>query len=683
MEDAKSRSEAARQLEEMPAETFEAMMRAAQAKSSEEEKMSKEEMERFVKASKDPEWRKMFAEYAEEISDPKYRSEQSDYIRQLEAKGELPPGKKVLYPLAGFVVKTRKSVAVANEGSKVFVNIVQSEKIGEPVSTKTEGGTTWTLPHVLSPPRLERDKKGETATTFDCCFHPSAVARSVLQKPFRDMMTQTAFETVEKSYASHGTSDKLLREYHVLKGVDYKTGQPQPILLSADQNDKNLQQGDDEQQPEAAVQAKKKTRRRAGKKKRKDTGGAASNDEKDDSNVVEAKEEDAFAAALRGKLGGKQKEAELVIDDAAGPRGGRLPVYTITERGYFDLADHVGKDVAQRRPKELVVAFELPDVDSAANVELECQIRQLTLTAKRADGSVANSIDASLPFEVDTEGGRAKFVAKTRVLSVALPLVPPPNALILKTALPEAAQPDDQDGADVSEPQAAEPAQSRLDSNSHARWLDRTQPKPRREFAKDSISSLPEPQEPPLRHDHNGDDDVDDESWSADFVERAQFEGSRPGYVYKTGDKGLGYYPDLIPVEWRQQPASVTLIVKLEAVRSVDLAFPSDHAIRITCRLAKRDASFLATFAGPIDQELCRADAADINVAVVVRKMCHEIWQQPVYFEGALDVCANPIAKPQREKKSRCKRPEPPEAHTDPTPVAPTAFKNTLIFEID
>lgn len=673
------RSEAAHQLEEMPAEAFQAMMRAAQAKSSGEDKMTEEEMERFVKASKDPEWRKMFAEYAEEISDPQYRAEQSEYIRQLEEKGELPPGKKALYPMAGFVVKTRKSMAIASEGSKVFVNIVQSEKMGEPVATKTEGGQNWTLPHVLSPPRLERDKKGETATTFDCCFHPSAVARAVLQKPFRDMLTQTAFETVEKSYANHGTSDKLLREYHVLKGVDYKTGQPQPILLSVDQSDKSPQQDDEEQQPEAVVQAKKKTRRRAGKKKRKDAGGVASTDEKEDCDVAEAKEEDAFAAALRGKLSGKQKKAELDVDKAAGPRGGRLPVYTITERGYVDLADHVGNEVAQRRPKELIVAFELPDVDSAANVELECQVRQLTLTAKKADGSIANSVDAGLPYEVDGEAGRAKFVAKTRVLSVALPLVPPPNATILKSTLPEPAQPDDQDTADVDEPLSAKTGQSRLDDNSHARWLDRPQPEPRRDFAKDSIPSLPQHPEPVIDDDHS----VDDDTWSADFIERAQFEGSKQGYVYKTGDKGLGYYADLIPVEWRQQPASVTLIVRLEAVRSVDLAFPSDCALRVTCRLEKRDASFLATFAGPIDQELCRADAADVNVAVIVRKVRHELWQQPVYFQGALDVCANPAAKPQLEKKSRCKRPEPPEPHPDPTPVAPTAFQNTLIFEID
>ena len=112
----------------------------------------------------------MMAEYVDEISDPAHRAEQAAYIRQMENKDETPAGKEVVRPAAGFVIKTRKVSKRESDptGAKVFVNIVQSNRANEPTPTKVEGGTTWALPHFLGPPRLERDKKDSTASTFDC-----------------------------------------------------------------------------------------------------------------------------------------------------------------------------------------------------------------------------------------------------------------------------------------------------------------------------------------------------------------------------------------------------------------------------------------------------------------------------------------------------------------------------------
>ena len=86
------------------------------------------------------------------------------------AKGEVPKGKKVVRPTAGFVVKTKK----LEEGSeivgsdKVFINVVASTELAEPTSKQEAGGSRWSLPHLLGPPRMERDKKDATASTFDC-----------------------------------------------------------------------------------------------------------------------------------------------------------------------------------------------------------------------------------------------------------------------------------------------------------------------------------------------------------------------------------------------------------------------------------------------------------------------------------------------------------------------------------
>lgn len=120
-----------------------------------------QEEERFAKAFKDPEFCKLFADYADEISDPKNRAEQEQYIAQLEGEKKLPEGKELMRPEPGFVVKAFKRSQKAGAGTKekMFINICQSDKLLKPVSTRSaEKGTSWTFPHALGPVRMEQDK---------------------------------------------------------------------------------------------------------------------------------------------------------------------------------------------------------------------------------------------------------------------------------------------------------------------------------------------------------------------------------------------------------------------------------------------------------------------------------------------------------------------------------------------
>ena len=102
----------------------------------------------------------------------------------MEAKGEVPKGKKVVRPTAGFVVKTKK----LEEGSeivgsdKVFINVVASTELAEPTSKQEAGGSRWSLPHLLGPPRMERDKKDATASTFDCRAPGPEVVRGAFRE---------------------------------------------------------------------------------------------------------------------------------------------------------------------------------------------------------------------------------------------------------------------------------------------------------------------------------------------------------------------------------------------------------------------------------------------------------------------------------------------------------------------
>ena len=50
----------------------------------------------FRKAFDDPEFRKLFTEYLDEMQDPANRAENEAYIRQLETENKVPMGKELI-----------------------------------------------------------------------------------------------------------------------------------------------------------------------------------------------------------------------------------------------------------------------------------------------------------------------------------------------------------------------------------------------------------------------------------------------------------------------------------------------------------------------------------------------------------------------------------------------------------
>ena len=98
-------------LENVPPDQLERAMKAAMARNDTDLDLTEEEQNKFTKAFQDKEFRKMMAEYVDEISDPKHRAEQDAYIREMEAKGETPKDKRVIHPAAGFVSRRRRRTA--------------------------------------------------------------------------------------------------------------------------------------------------------------------------------------------------------------------------------------------------------------------------------------------------------------------------------------------------------------------------------------------------------------------------------------------------------------------------------------------------------------------------------------------------------------------------------------------
>jgi dynein assembly factor 2 len=169
-----------------------------------------EEATQLQQAFEKPEFRTLFKEYLQEISDPKNKKEYDDYLQSLEDKGQLPDNVNLVRPTAGFCVKAKTKPSGSGKGKgealpprKVFVNVCSSDEVDIPVAKQvTQGGRTgqsWSLPHFVGPQHAEQDKKGEACETFDVCYHPSALAMGEANPAFKDMLARTSLEAVVKA----------------------------------------------------------------------------------------------------------------------------------------------------------------------------------------------------------------------------------------------------------------------------------------------------------------------------------------------------------------------------------------------------------------------------------------------------------------------------------------------------
>jgi hypothetical protein len=101
--------------------------------------LTTDEVSKFETAFKDPEFKKMFAEYAAEISDPKNKAESDMYLRQLEYEGKAEStygkGVQLVVPNRGFAAKTFDKTTQA----KVFINVCHTEKCEDATSERMAG----------------------------------------------------------------------------------------------------------------------------------------------------------------------------------------------------------------------------------------------------------------------------------------------------------------------------------------------------------------------------------------------------------------------------------------------------------------------------------------------------------------------------------------------------------------
>jgi len=398
----------------------------------------------------------------------------------------VPAGKELVRPEACFVVKstvrTEADVASGEKGSKLFINVVQSDKIDKPTSVAHNDGMQMSLPLSLGPKRLEKDKGGDALVpTFDACFHPDALTLVRSNKQFKEYLITTALEHAEE--ALHAIKprgrpgkppayrDKVSKDYHILRGVAYKNGTPAIMMMAkegfaaeaagaggggsgsaAPQVPASLKKA-----AAAANEPSKAATTTTATTQKKASSGEASSVPKGFLNKGGSTGKASSKAGATAAPSDKKKSPVSVLSstpapeplpppptgssssDSSGGGGALEPSYTVKERGLFELAAHTnGRVLPHRRPRELEVCLHLPSLAAPSNMDLDVGDHRLKFTANRAaaaSASVATGKDAGtsatylldlhLPYPCVGAKGKAKFDKAKKELRVTIPVVPP------------------------------------------------------------------------------------------------------------------------------------------------------------------------------------------------------------------------------------------------------------------
>ena len=239
------------------------------------------------------------------------------------------------------------------------------------------------------------------------------------------------------------------------------------------------------------------------------------------------------------------------------PSGERVPSHSLAERGQHDLADtwgdvghNLAQDPAARRPRELVLRCSLPEIATVASVKLEVTEREVLLVVPKR-----YKLELGLPFPVHDKRGRAKFDKKKRELEVVLPVVEPPRPepkAFVEPALQQQEEQEEQEQEEQEQKKEEEgvvQAEEQGKTENQRRWNEMHAAGPPAES---------EAQEEAGEADRGGDEGViaavrEAAEGGSDFVKCGSFAGALPGFSFKLGKEGLGYYREAAGVASRAE----------------------------------------------------------------------------------------------------------------------------------
>jgi len=370
-------------------------MASTTAERLEDLNLTHEEVEKLTEAFKKDEFRKMFLEYAEEISNPENKARYESEIRQME--NERGMDVKFINPEAGYVIKT-----TVGGNMKAFINICKNEFIERPSSVKQTGsdgrqGLFWSLPHSFSPPREDISKTKEKCQVYDVVIHPDTYRMAETNSRFKKMVNDTALEGICKQFG-------VELDFKNLKfpKIKYK-GMPTPTVIRT-------------RLPENAV-PKKEQNADSILDQFPYPYDSQTSEEKARQKLSEMEQKQAVKDKTQHKT--KDTKEKVEIDEEYA-----VPKYSIRHQSEIDMQDFVDSPNVRSttRPKALIIDVCLPLLSSAALIQLDILEKQLKLVS---NNPAKYKLSLDLPYPVDESKGSAKFDKIGRKLIVTLPVLPP------------------------------------------------------------------------------------------------------------------------------------------------------------------------------------------------------------------------------------------------------------------
>lgn len=327
--------------------------------------VSRDEVNRIGEALKKEEFRKMFIDYCEEISDPENRKLYEKEITQMERERGVDIS--FVNPVPAYVIKTS-----ADGSTKTFLNIATNEKIDKPSSvssTNAEGqrGLTWSLPYTLAPARRDMDKKNQLCQVYDVVFHPDALQLASRNPAFRKLVNDTAIDAVQQAF-----SVKLDRANLKFPKISYK-GTAKPTVI------------------------RKKI---------------------EDFVELEPSPIDSIYPPMPSDV-----KASMMTPTET-PNDFTIPKYKIVQRRGFDFHEVTNELDAKLNltiPSEIVVTIDLPLLNTTQDANLDVTNRRIHLMSEKP---AKYRLDINLPYDVKEENGSAKFDKAKRQLVINLPVAP-------------------------------------------------------------------------------------------------------------------------------------------------------------------------------------------------------------------------------------------------------------------
>jgi len=416
---------------------------------NEDFKITRDEFNKFKEAMKKDEFKKLFFDYLDEISDPVNRKKYEEEIAILEK--ERGNNIRWVNPEGQFVVKTKydknqaktpliqspqrqKTIDMSKgsssfsnleikPGMKVFINICQSPEIKDAtiqknnVTKNNTKGQSWSIPYSLTYGRNDKDKANNECVVYDCIFSPNTI-RMASNYRFKELIIMTAIEGVERQF-----NVKLEKKYKIPK-MKCK-GTPQSTVI----REKSNEEVKGETSQEFIERLYKENKDKLASEKQKENNNNNNNNNKDKSNKniknnEKEKKTDNNAAASNTNV--KKKPLIEEIDEEIKPNI-ETPKYKIIHRGEIQISNFVNNNTYthNNRPTSLLITIELPKMVSQSEADLEISENTLDLYVKDK-----YKLNIKLPYEINEDEGTATFDRKNRNLVLNLPVVPQKEILV-------------------------------------------------------------------------------------------------------------------------------------------------------------------------------------------------------------------------------------------------------------